>query len=436
MTLIDTVSADPEAGLLPEAWVADPAFLSKPTGPGRDFTNTRWIWRDPAVSLLPLMLHTETDVGHMGAELAGFVTDISFANGLGTMRGRFYDSDNGRAARDLLLGGRKVGVSVDPGEQTVAEERCVAEDADGFCVESTLDFPVYEVIGLTQTPFPGFAEATISLAEPVAASSVSATVSWGSTTTNPVIPCRECEDQARLEAMVAASAPARPPAAWFANPQFDRLTPLRIADDGQISGHLAPWGQCHTGSQGECILTPHSLTNYAHFLRGYVQTDDGQEIATGVLSVGGGHADRLLSYVGAVEHYDNVAAAMGDIAVGEDAFGIWCAGGARPGLTETQLRTFRASPPSGDWRPIGAGLELVAACAVNSPGFTIARVASSGRVLSLVAAGHGVMAALANADDDRLAAIEARLDARDNADRAPARQVLRDLAVDRLRRVG
>ena len=201
MTLIDTVSADPEAGLLPEAWVADPAFLSKPTGPGRDFTNTRWIWRDPAVSLLPLMLHTETDVGHMGAELAGFVTDISFANGLGTMRGRFYDSDNGRAARDLLLGGRKFGVSVDPGEQTVAEERCVAEDADGFCVESTLDFPVYEVIGLTQTPFPGFAEATISLAEPVAASSVSATVSWGSTTTNPVIPCRECEDQARLEAM-------------------------------------------------------------------------------------------------------------------------------------------------------------------------------------------------------------------------------------------
>ncbi len=62
--------------------------------------------------------------------------------------------------------------------------------------------------------------------------------------------------------------------------------------------------------------------------------------------------------------------------------------------------------PSGDWRPIGRGLELVAALAVNQPGFPIARVAH-GRVSALTAAGAPVMAALIDDEPDRVARLEA-----------------------------
>jgi hypothetical protein len=60
-----------------------------------------------------------------------------------------------------------------------------------------------------------------------------------------------------------------------------------------------------------------------------------------------------------------------------------------------QIRALRASAPSGDWRPINGGLELVAICQVNVPGFPTARaMIASGKVLALVAAGASYMAAM------------------------------------------
>src|SRR5690606_31571051 len=117
---------------------------------------------------------------------------------------------------------------------------------------------------------------------------------------------------------------------------------------------------------------------YAHFRTGYVVCADGSEVATGPLSMGGGHADLRLSGRGAVEHYDQTSTAVADVVVGEDEFGVWFTGALRPGVTDEEVRTLRASSLSGDWRPIGGALELVAALAVNSPGFPIprARVAS------------------------------------------------------------
>jgi hypothetical protein len=87
---------------------------------------------------------------------------------------------------------------------------------------------------------------------------------------------------------------------------------------------------------------------------------------------------------------------VADVIAGEDQFGIWVAGALRPDITPAQIRAFRASSPSGDWRPINGRLELVAVCAVNVPGFPIARaIAASGGVPgALVAAGAAYLAEL------------------------------------------
>ena len=90
-----------------------------------------------------------------------------------------------------------------------------------------------------------------------------------------------------------------------------------------------------------------------------------------------------------VEHYDNTGTCVADIRCGEDKFGIWMAGQLRPGLTEKQIREFRAAAVSGDWREIGGQSEFVAALAVNVGGFPIPRLgfaASGTRVTAMTAA--------------------------------------------------
>src|SRR5690606_14619206 len=197
--------------------------------------------------------------------------------------------------------------------------------------------------------------------------------------------------------VVAAGGPAVPPADWFTDPQLTGPTPLTITDDGRVFGHIATWGTCHTGSTaGSCVTPPRSATNYAYFRTGVRETTGG-DIPVGQITLGGAHADLPLAYRGAIEHYDDVATAVADVAAGEDAHGIWVAGALRPGVTDEQLLALRAASPSGDWRNIGGNLELVAAHAVNSPGFPVARVAS-GRRLALVASGA---MAPARPDSDR-----------------------------------
>jgi len=78
------------------------------------------------------------------------------------------------------------------------------------------------------------------------------------------------------------------------------------------------------------------------------------------------------------------------VVAGEDEHGIWIAGGVRDGVTPEQRAELQAAALSGDWRKVGGNLELVAALAVNVPGFPIPRVqvaASSEGQVSLVAAG-------------------------------------------------
>jgi hypothetical protein len=185
------------------------------------------------------------------------------------------------------------------------------------------------------------------------------------------------------------------PAEWFENPNLPMPTPVTVTKEGRVFGHIAQWEVCHTGlglsvGNGDvCTTAPHSTSNYAYFRTGVVDTTGG-EIAVGNLTMGIGHAGDRLSAQATASHYDNTGTVVADVAAGEDEHGIWFSGAMRPDLTEEQVRQFKAATLSGDWRTIADDYELVAALAVNVPGFPIPRVsiaASGGRQTAIRSAG-------------------------------------------------
>lgn len=193
-------------------------------------------------------------------------------------------------------------------------------------------------------------------------------------------------------AVVAAGVPARPPASWFDDPQLDGPTALQVDPDGRVYGHLATWGTCHIGRDDVCLTPPTSESAYAYFATGELAAecepcDDGAtavSVPTGTITMGTGHASLQADPRHAAEHYDNSGTAVADVVAGEDAHGIWIAGALRPGVTDEQVRALRGSSLSGDWRRIGGSLELVAALAVNVPGFPIPRsVAASAGIVEM-----------------------------------------------------
>jgi 2'-5' RNA ligase len=193
---------------------------------------------------------------------------------------------------------------------------------------------------------------------------------------------------------LVAAAGVRPPAAWFRDPGLDGPTPLHIVPDEatglrRVYGHLATWGTCHIGFPNACVTAPSSATDYAYFKTGAVLTDEG-EMAVGNITMGGGHAKPGLGMREALAHYDATSTVISDVAVGEDEFGIWTAGWMRPNATEDDEIALRAAALSGDWRRANGNLELIAALAVNVPGFPIPRAQAGvqdGVQIALVAAG-------------------------------------------------
>ena len=217
----------------------------------------------------------------------------------------------------------------------------------------------------------------------------------------------------RPRAIVAGGAPVAPPKEWFGDPGLDGPTPLTITADGRVFGHIAAWGVRHIGMPGH-VVPPKSRSGYAFFKTGVVQTAEGEDVPVGQLTLAGGHAPLSADASQAVRHYDDTASAVADVTAGEDRHGIYVAGALRPSATPEQVRALRASAPSGDWRPINGGLELVAVCQVNVPGFPVARArVASGATMALVAAGAQEMAILrveaALPLRDRVSALEAEV---------------------------
>lgn len=195
------------------------------------------------------------------------------------------------------------------------------------------------------------------------------------------------DDDAKAgESVTAGAGPLLPPREWFENPRLNGPTPLVVTAEGRVYGHLAAWGTCHTG-KNRCVTAPRTATSYRYFLNGSTLTADGSTVRVGKITLGTGHADTRLGWIPAADHYDNTGTAVAVVASGEDGFGIWVAGALTPDTTQERAAQLRRSPLSGDWRPINGSLELIAALAVNTPGFPIVSLTASGEPEALLSAG-------------------------------------------------
>lgn len=384
-----------EQTTLPDGWRGRLAALDTRTGDGRILATPPdgLRLRQPPLSLL---WQQALGHGHEGAVVVGRADRVWVETG---EDGRAYvmgegpldlGGEDGREAARLLGEGLSNGVSVDLDDSRV-EERWFATstglpvDVDSMAedrfwaafeageIESVSVFVDWRLMGATLTPQPAFDEARLQPVfgyEPAAADAV----------------------------LTAAAAGVRVyDAGDFADPGLAELTPLQVLDDGRIRGHLAGWKSCHTGYSGTCVQPPSSRTDYALFHVGAVMTGDGP-IGVGKITLGTGHADPKAGVRAAAEHYDHTGTAVAVVRAGEDAYGIWVAGRLLDDVTPQQVETLMRSPLSGDWRRVDGNLELVAALAVNVPGFPIPRtLAASGELgeqISLVAAGAAPLAAV------------------------------------------
>lgn len=310
---------------------------------------------------LPVMWTKQSSEGHAAAYTVGVMETARIEDNQVLASGYLLNTDEADEAADQLAHG-VTGPSVDlvdadwiytneAGEEITEE---MWEDA----YENGVELKIYETVtsaklaGVTLVSTPAFGETILTLD-----------------------PARVTKNVAVVASLVAAA--ARPvdttyDASLFANPQLDGPTPVTYdAKTGRIYGHLACFGQCHVGITDQCVVAPRSKTDYAHFHTSPpVLTTDGR-LPVGRLTVGTGHAGPRLGARPAAEHYDNTGTCFALVRVGEDEHGIWFSGIPHPTATDEQIRAGLSAPLSGDWRTIGGNLELVAALAVNTPGFPV-----------------------------------------------------------------
>lgn len=355
---------------------------------------------------LPLRWQIISDEGHKGSVVVGRIDSIDrIEGGLGNARGVFDIGAYGREAERLVRGGflRGVSVDVDKFEASSAKEEGEEEFADKDAIKNQkIRIKSARLMGITIVPMPAFQEATIMIEEEPIIDAMDEEIPDG-------VYEQEIEDEeGELASLAASAAPVIPPRQWFSTPELRELTPITVEDDGRVYGHIASWNTTHIGRFG--VKPPRSASKYAYFRTGVLRTDDGTDVAVGQLTLAGGHAGESFNAQDAVKHYDDTASAVADVTAGEDKFGIWVSGALRPEATAAQVRALRASAPSGDWRPIGNRLELVAVCQVNVPGFPVPRaiVASAGgEVTALIAAGAAEIAE--KREDIRFREMEQRL---------------------------
>lgn len=395
------------------------------TGDGR-------IFKKEAISLrelpLPLLWQIKTGDGHHGSVVVGRIDHMERTDqGIGNAYGVFDTGAYGKEAERLVVNGFIRGVSADLDMFEASEEEDEPETLEGApeeIVEEIVDeikgkkkiggskiaVDKARVMAVTIVPKPAFQECRIYVEED------QKDLQAQDGEEMQVVPdgiyvedLNELDAQALVACgMIASSIPTVPPSSWFENPGLKKATPLTVDDDGRVYGHIAAWHVDHIG-MAYGTKPPRSKSSYSYFHTGVIRADDGKDYPVGQLTLSGGHAPLEASASDAARHYDDTGSAIADVRAGEDAYGIWVSGALRPSVTPEQIRVFRASAPSGDWRPIKGNLELVAVCQVNVPGFPIARArVASGQVYALVAAGAAVLAKMKN---DPIADMQKRIDA-------------------------
>lgn len=190
--------------------------------------------------------------------------------------------------------------------------------------------------------------------------------------------------------LVASAAIRCPSREWFENPRLSQLMPVVVTDNLRVYGHAAQWGQCHLGQGDRCQPVPYEA-DHSYFLTGEVVCDDGSRVAVGQIFTHGPHANLRMNPARTVEHYENTAFVVADVAVGNDDHGIWVAGVVRPEVRTQFVNELRASGQvSPDWRRIGGALRMVGMLVVNVSGYQVPRPRArvlNGEVQALVAAG-------------------------------------------------
>jgi hypothetical protein len=325
---------------------------------GRSYPPGLLTWRDR----YEFMFTDETTEGHLGAVHVGNLENLrrQTVDGVSWIVGDLtYDNDAEAVEAERLAVEDKIRrVSADIA--TIVEVTGI--DEEGFPIMEVVSA---EIVGTTQVPMSAFADARI---------------------------LTESETMEMLPPLVAALRPELTED-WFTDPELDGATPFTVTPEGRVYGHLATWGTCHIGFQGACVTPPESSSSYSYFHTGTIHKEDPSyefgplEVGVGHITMGTGHASLSAGSDESIAHYDNTGTCVADVCVGEDEHGIWVAGAARP---DTDLDALRAASLSGDWRRINGNLELVAALAVNVPGFPIPRtqaaMAAAGQT-ALVASG-------------------------------------------------
>lgn len=360
------------------------------TGDGREIASGGLTHRDLP---LPLMAQTVTPDhgGHAGAVLVGSIVELERSeSGEWVGRGVFDGGDVAQDVRRMVAEGVLNGVSADLDDVVVSWEFDGDIDSEGFPVE-IMRIEQGRIMGATLTPFPAMQEAKVTLVASAAGDRIdgSASAVWS----QPIVDGDELTALVASGRPVETTIPVSPPMEWFGVPVLDEPTPLRVLANGRVFGHVATFGDCHIGFSGVCQSVPRSKQNYGLFRTGQVLCAEGTLVNTGPVYLDGGHAPLGLGVDGAKDWMADTCAAVADVAVYEDKFGVVVAGALRSTATAEQVRALRGSDLSPDWRSFNGNLEMVGLVAVNTSGFVVPALTASGAVndqgdvVSLVAAG-------------------------------------------------
>lgn len=317
--------------------------LGIPTGDGRIISPGGLTSRDLP---LPLSWQKESGDGHGGSVVVARMETMEFHQDMVTVTGHMLDVPGAWEAEELIEAG-VIGPSMDLDDMTY-----VVDEEDRIVITSA------RIAGATLVSIPAFAEVSITLDPLPVPDRVEAAedMAWA-------------EDWSLRASGDVSRETSLPPLEYFTRPT--EVTPVIVEGD-RVRGYVATWGTCHIGLPG-CTTAPSSHTQYAHFMRQEQLTRSGESVPVGVLTVGGGHADPNMGVVPAMQHYDDVGSAVARVFAGEDEHGIWVAGWVPPYADPAKVQQLSDLDVSGDWRRVGGNLELVAVCAVNTPGFPVLR---------------------------------------------------------------
>lgn len=411
--LADDLLYEDELAMVPVKpyWRGTLAPIGVPTGDRRRFASGSISHRDLP---LPLLWQKQTGDGHSQSVVVGRILGIDIDDDGVYGYGDWLETEDAYEAQRLVEAG-VLHPSVDldnidfelrlPDSDTPFDpgEHCDAKT--GECEKHEFVVTQGRVSATTLVAIPAFAEAKLEVYEGADEEGLLAAFDELPLIDEDALtrPCGCGMTAAAIQAYIAPAITAsaglvpsdefRAPRAWFERPRLRPEPGWYYTAEGRVFGRLGGEGICHLGL-ADCKTIPHSTTGYAWFHQSWAYTDEGERIRVGKLFYGGKHANLRMGLTRAIQHYDDTSRAFAVVRIYDDEHGPVVAGSLLPGIDAETLAQALASPLSGDWRMVGTGLELVAALAVNVPGFPVVGATDEDRRPLALVASAGVPAIL------------------------------------------